>query len=194
MKFDLILADPPWTYNDPKGTKALGGAVASYSVMSDKDLQSLPVQDITSKDSILALWATMPKLQEALDLMKAWNYIYKTCAFVWVKTNPSWKDFPVNKNDIYSGLGHYCAGNSELVLLGKRGKGLERQTKSIKQIVIAPRGNHSSKPEEVRQRLELLFGNVNRLELFGRKKVDGWIVIGNEVQNGKDIRDALKEL
>ncbi|MCJ7616244.1 MAG: MT-A70 family methyltransferase, partial [Desulfobacterales bacterium] len=80
----------------------------------------------------------------------------------------------------------------ELVLLGKKGRP-QRIAKNVKQIVMAPRGRHSAKPAEVRDRIVRLMGNVSRIELFAREKVDGWHVLGNEI-DGQDIRDALQDL
>lgn len=143
----------------------------------------------------------MPLLKEGLEVLGAWGYNYITCAFNWVKTNPNVKiDYftegdkrITNQNisitkDIYSGLGSWVCGNSELCLLGKKGKGVKRINKSIKQILIAPRGKHSSKPSEARTRIEMLFPeNVNKLEVFAREKVNGWDSLGNEVGYWWDI-------
>ena len=120
------------------------------------------------------MWATMPKLQEALDTIKAWGFKYKTCAFCWVKQNPSGVG-------IYSGLGHWVNGNAELCLLATRGHP-KRTCKSVKQIVMAPRGRHSAKPKEVRDRIVALMGDdKTKIELFAREYADGWDCWGNEV-------------
>ena len=192
MKYKVIYADCPWTYNDPKGHDPKMGGI-TYQTMTDEEIYSLPVQDISDKDCLLFLWATMPKLTEALITIERWSFKYITCAFVWIKLNPSIKNtLFFSTKDIYSGLGHWVNGNAELVLLGRKGKP-NRAMKNVKQIVIEPRGRHSEKPEEVRRRIDLLAGDVKKIELFARKQVLGWTTIGNALDN-KDIKESLKEL
>ena len=172
-KYSIIYADPPWQYNDPKGNlPALGGI--TYPTMPLEDIKMLPIADLTDKDCGLFLWTTMPMLREGLEVIDAWGFKYITCAFVWVKLNPSGEG-------IYSGLGHWVNGNAELCLFGKKGHP-QRIAKNVKQIVIAPRGRHSQKPDEVRDRIVQLMGDLPRLELFARQEVDGWDCWGNEVE------------
>lgn len=171
-KYNIIYADPPWTYKDAKGHDPKMGGV-TYQQMADEELQKMDIPRIAGKDCVLFMWVTMPKLQEGLDLIKAWGFKYKTCAFCWVKQNP--------KNDgIYSGLGHWVNGNAELCLLATKGKP-KRISKSVKQIVMAHRGRHSEKPAEVRDRIVALMGDIPRIELFARQYADGWDCWGNEV-------------
>jgi N6-adenosine-specific RNA methylase IME4 len=183
--YQIIYADPPWPYDNPKGNRAaLGGC--PYPSLSMEEIKALPIHRIAAPGSVLFLWATMPKLPQALEVMKAWGFTYTTCAFVWIKTNPK-------NGGIYSGLGHWTCGNGDLVLLGKRGK-LRRATTGIKQIVMAPVGRHSAKPDEVRERIVHLMGpDKKRIELFARKCYPGWDCLGNEI-DGKDIRQALAAL
>lgn len=86
-KYEIIYADPPWSYNDTLGGNAKMGAMP-YATMTQDEINALPIKEITAKDCILFMWATMPKLQEALDTIRAWGFKYKTCAFCWVKLNP----------------------------------------------------------------------------------------------------------
>ena len=177
IKFKVILADPPWTYSNNKDNLPKYGG-KTYKTMTMKELKTLPIQDIVDPQCYLFLWATMPKLPEALELMKAWGFEYKTCAFVWVKLNPKNKE-------IYSGLGHFVNGNCELVLLGRRKgvKMLPRINKNVKQVILAPRGRHSEKPQEVKKRIvDLLGDDIPKLEMFARKKFDDkWHYHGLEV-------------
>jgi len=173
-KFSIVLADPPWLYNDTKGNlPSCGGK--TYPVMTLEDIQKIPVAELCDKKSCaLFLWATSPKLPEALSVMSAWGFKFVTTVFVWVKTNPT-------NPKIYSGLGHYTNQNAEFVLLGKKGR-LFRKERNVKQIVIAPRGKHSAKPPEVKERIVRLLGDIPRIELFAREKIkDGWSYWGNEV-------------
>lgn len=113
-KYKIIYADPPWSYQDPSSNR--GGAIRHYPTMKKVDIEALPVHQIADKDSILFLWTTMPKLEESFDLIKAWGFEYKTCAFVWVKRNkiaPTW----------FWGMGRWTRSNAELCLLAVRGGG-----------------------------------------------------------------------
>ena len=177
-KYQIIYADPPWLYNNGGNQKSRGMARGSFECMPLEDIKNLkiPVDD----NAMLFLWATMPKLKEALEVIEAWGFKYITCAFVWIKQNPSGVG-------IYSGLGHWVNGNAELCLLGRKGKTLERKNKAVKQIVISPRGRHSEKPNEVSDRIVQLLGDLPRIELFARQKTEGWDVWGNEVESDIEL-------
>ena len=168
--YSVIYADPPWSYRD--GRNPRGGADRHYSCMSMKDLGTLDVASLAAPDAFLFMWATMPLLPQAIDLMPKWGFTYKTCAFTWIKTTKS-GGFAV-------GPGHYTRANAELCLLGIKGKP-QRVSKSVRQVISAPRGRHSAKPPEVRDRIVTLCGDVPRIELFAREKTPGWDVWGNEV-------------
>lgn len=176
-KYDIIYADPPWLYRDTLGGNAKMGAMP-YPCMTQDEIKKLPIHNLAAKDSVLFLWATMPKLQEALDTIKAWGFKYKTCAFCWVKQNPK-------SGGIFAGLGRWVQGNAELCLLATKGQP-HRVSKSVKQIVLAPRGRHSQKPAEVRERIVSLLGEQNRIELFARQYAEGWDCWGNEAPEDKE--------
>ena len=142
--------------------------------MSQSEIKQLPIDGIVGKDCMLFMWATMPMLREALDVISAWGFKYKTCAFCWVKTNPK-------SGGIYSGMGHWTNSNVELCLLATRGHP-KRDRRDVKQVVVAPRGAHSAKPGEVRRRIEILSGGGgSMIELFAREQSDGWDCWGDEV-------------
>lgn len=180
-KYSIIYADPPWTYNDTLGGNAKMGAMP-YETMKQEEINDLPISDISEKNCVLFLWATMPKLHEALETIKAWGFTYKTCAFCWVKQNP------VSKS-IFAGLGRWVQGNAELCLLATKGHP-HRISKSVKQIVIAPRGRHSQKPDEVRDRIVELMGDLPRIELFARETAPGWDSWGNEVPTPAECEET----
>ncbi len=171
-RYNIIYADPPWLYDNSRDDNpAMGGS--TYPKMTPEEIGALPIARIAAPDCALFLWATMPKLKEALDVIDAWGFRYITCAFVWVKTNP-------NGIGIYSGLGHWTNQNSELCLFAKRGRP-ERISKEVKQICLAPVEDHSTKPPEIRDRILALMGNLPRIELFARHIVPDWDYFGNEV-------------
>ena len=190
-KYKTIYADCPWEYDDKKGNLAsMGAATSAYPVMTLDEIKALPVSNVADKDCTLLLWATMPKMEEAFEVIKAWGFKYKTCAFDWVKLNPTGRVVISGKDiilvgGVYSGLGHWVNGNAELVLLANRGHP-KRLVKNVKQILFSPRGKHSVKPEEARRRIEL-FLEPPYLELFARRKVPNWDVWGNEVESDIEL-------
>ena len=185
-KYQIIYADPPWKYyvwsEDKKN--AQGNAKRYYETMTIEDICKLKVATIADKDCKLFLWATPPCLKEALQVMEAWGFEYKTIAFCWVKTNPK-------NHEPFYGIGHWTASNCELVLAGlRKGGQLNRQARNISQIDMSPRREHSRKPDRIREKIVRLCGDIPRIELFARKRenlfgsnLDGWDVWGNEVES-----------
>lgn len=183
MKYDIIYADPPWAYRQ----KGRGAAENHYPVMTTDELIRLPIRDIASDKAICFMWATFPNFAEAIRLMTAWDFEYKTAAFVWVKKCKT-KDSP------FMGGGSYTRANAEPLLLGTSKKTHARQqviNRSVKQIVatgepeaiVEPRDEHSKKPDIFRDKIVELLGDVPRIELFAREKAPGWHVWGNEVDS-----------
>lgn len=174
-KYKIIYADPPWEYSsDPKSKRGIWGlAHQQYSTMKMDDLMKLPVDTISDDDCILFLWATFPNLQQALDLIKAWGFEFKTVAFVWEKLSKT------NNTTKKYGLGWYTRSNCEIVMLGRKGK-FDRQSAAVQQIVKSTITKHSQKPDEVRKRILKLCGDIPRIELFARTRVHGWDVWGND--------------
>lgn len=147
--------------------------------MSADEICSLPVADIAAENSVLFLWTTFPNLQESFRVIEAWGYKYSTAAFVWVKRNKktvSW----------FMGLGYWTRANAEICLLATKGKP-KRISKSVRQIIDAPIEYHSKKPDETRERIVELMGDLPRIELFARQKTDGWDVWGNEVESDIEL-------
>jgi site-specific DNA-methyltransferase (adenine-specific) len=192
-KFNIILADPSWRFKNwsmkelaERGEKwARRNGRSPYDVMNTDDIAALPVSDIAAKNAILMLWATYPKLTDALEVIAAWGFEYKTVAFTWIKLNKSGSGFKF-------GLGYHSRGNCELCLLATRGKGLRRVDNAVPNLLIAPVRDHSQKPDEAIDRIERLYGNVPRIELFARQERPGWTALGNEVGERLDLRESLK--
>jgi len=197
MKYNIIYADPPWAYDNPKNhDPAMGGI--TYPTMPVEDIMALPVQSLADKNCALFMWATMPKLKEAFQVIEAWGFTYTTCTFVWVKLNRNagFIEKMVNKikytiieAGFYSGMGHWTNGNAELCLFAKKGSP-PRNKKNVKQLVFSPLGRHSAKPPEVRNRIVELMGDVPRIEMFAREKTDGWSVWGNEVESDISLQSV----
>ena len=153
----------------------LHGAENHYPTMCMEDIKRLPVRELADKDCALFLWVTFPMLCDAWGVMEAWGFSFKTVAFVWIKLN--------RKTDgIFWGLGHWTRANAELCLLATRGHP-KRQACNVHQVIISHIEEHSKKPDEARRRIEVLMGDVPRVELFARQSPPGWDVWGNEVES-----------
>ena len=173
-KYSIIYADPPWRYQH-KGCK--GAAEKHYATMDMEGLIHLPIPRIADENCALFLWTTFPKLEEELPLFKAWGFTYKTLGFSWIKTNP--KD-----GKPFFGIGYYAKSNCEVCLMGIKGK-MKPVSNKVSSCVISPRREHSRKPDEVRERIVELFGDLPRIELFARESVSGWDCWGNETEKFK---------
>ena len=186
-KYSILYADPPWSYKvwseDKK--QAQGCAKKHYNTMNVNDICNLPIQSISDPDCKLFLWATPPCLPESLQVIAAWGFEYKTTVFAWVKTNKRQNQLsfvPDDFIDRFYGIGHWTASNIELCLGALKPNGrLNRQSKSISQIILAPRREHSRKPDEVRNKIVELCGDLPRIELFARQQAEGWTSWGNEL-------------
>lgn len=185
MKFNIILADPPWSYRVWSEKGKARSAENHYPTMKLNEIKALPVKELAAPDCALFLWVTAPNLLEGIETLKAWGFTFKTIAFVWCKVNKK-------QNTFFMGNGYWTRANAELVLLGTRGTPT-RLDKGVRQLCISRIGDHSEKPKEIHSRIERLMGDLPRVELFGREEVDGWIVLGNEI-DGRDIRESLPAL
>lgn len=178
-KYGCILADPPWRFEAFSGPKLPTTAVDAYATMRAEDLAALPVAGLAAPDSVLVLWVTWPTLEHALNVMRAWGFDYKTCAFCWVKANA--RQIELFREDIspHMTMGYWTRSNSEVALLGTRGKP-KRLAADVRQAIIEPGREHSRKPDSIHGRIERLVAGPY-LELFARQRRLGWDAWGNEV-------------
>lgn len=169
-KYDIIYADPPWSYRNMGNIQAT--ANSHYKTMTLEDLKKLPVNELARENSILFMWATFPKIDEALDLIKAWGFEYKTVGFTWVKKNK-------RGGGNFFGVGWYTKSNAEVCLIGVKGKA-PKISNSVSSIIESIREEHSKKPDIVREKIIEFSGNIPRIELFARQQVGGWDCWGDE--------------
>ena len=164
MKFKTIYVDPPWPYSN-QATRGSTEKIYKTATTSMEDIRALPVNQLADKDAHLHLWTTNAFLFESKQLMEAWGFEYKS-VFVWVKPQ--------------MGMGNYWRVSHEFMLFGLRGKSpfLDR---SIMSWVESGRGEHSEKPDQIRQLIERV-SPPPRLELFARSVSDGWVVWGDEIK------------
>ena len=169
-KYSIIYADPPWEYRNMGNIQAT--ANSHYATMKQKDIENLPIHKLTNDNCILFMWATFPKIQEALNTIKAWGFEYKTVGFTWVKKNKNGSNF--------FGVGWYTKSNAEVCLIGVKGKA-PKVSNSVSSIIESVREEHSKKPSAVRDKIVEFSGDLPRIELFARQYADGWDCWGNEV-------------
>ena len=183
-KYSIIYADPPWDYGgkmqfDRSGLVSenrewqrgifISAANFKYPTLKINELKAIPIPEIAAEDCLLFMWVTNPHLAQGIQLGEAWGFEYKTVAFVWDKMvhNP----------------GKYTMSYCELCLVFKRGRiPRPRGTRNEKQLIRAPRGQHSVKPVEVRAAIERMFPTQSRIELFARSKPKSWDVWGLDVR------------
>jgi len=183
-KYQIIYADPPWSYQN--GRVPQGGVDAQYKTMSLTEIKALPIVDISEDTSVLLLWATFPQIQGALEVIRAWGFQYKTLGFSWLKTNKDGSPF--------FGIGYYAKSNQEVCLLGVKGKAHSLvKSNKVSSFVSTGRTKHSEKPHIFREKIVELFGDLPRIELFARSKTKGWTSIGYDI-DGMDIKESLDKL
>ncbi len=172
--FQLILADPGWSYRD-SANAGKRGATHKYTTTPTKDLVRMgrKIEALSAPDSVLLLWATWPLIIDAMSVMSMWGFEYRTAGFLWVK--------PTKKGTIFMGMGHHTRGNTEPCLLGVRGRGLPRIDKGVSQVIWARRREHSRKPDQIFERADRMYGSkIRRLEMFARVRRPGWHAWGDE--------------
>lgn len=183
--YRVILADPPWQFNSlwggrPKKTEAgypSRAVDAHYETLSMDEICALPVADLAADDCVLFMWTCWPVLQASFRVLDAWGFTYKTCAFSWMKADP-YRLFADDKTP-FAGMGYWTRANTEPCLLATRGKP-KRLHADVRQGVIAPRREHSRKPDCIHERIERLVAGPY-CELFARASRPGWDSWGNEV-------------
>ena len=161
--YGVIYADPPWRYENGTPGREIED---HYPTMSDNEICALKVPSMNS--CVLYLWATAPKTPEALSVISAWGFRYRTHA-VWDKEK--------------LGMGYWFRGQHELLMVAT--KGIVRcpiPENRISSIIRCPRGPHSAKPDYVRDMIERWFPHASKLEMFARVKRAGWDAFGNEIE------------
>jgi len=192
--YAAILADPPWRFKTwdkreaiPK-TRSIGCTDVSevelhYNTMSIDDICALPVETLAADDCSLFLWMSWPQLEDALRVITAWGFTYKTAAFVWTKVRSDQLEMFKNIEGTM-GMGFWTRANTEACLLATRGRP-KRINADVRQSIIEPRREHSRKPDCVHDRIERLVAGPY-LELFARRRRDGWTCVGDEVDKFRE--------
>jgi len=175
-KYNIIYADPPWKYGS--------NVHKHYKGVPIEQIHNFPINQIADDNCALFLWVTYPLLSEGIETLKKWGFRYVTVGFTWIKTNK-------NNGKPFVGLGNWTRANAEICLLGFRGK-FERKSNKVRQVILSPLREHSRKPDEIRERIVDLLGDLPKIELFARQTVKGWDCWGNETKkfNNLEVKSA----
>ncbi len=182
-RYDLIYMDPPWEFENYSEKGEDRNANRWYDTMSLAQLKLLPVADLASENCMASCWMTFPRLIDGLELMRHYGFRYVTVGHVWIKMNKLVGIRSVIDifRDIFMGPGYWTRSNAEILVLASKGSP-KRLSKSVRQVVLHPVGEHSEKPLLFRRNLERLIAAERRVELFSRREPEkGWDVWGNQV-------------
>jgi N6-adenosine-specific RNA methylase IME4 len=183
--YDIILADPPWHFEVHDEASGSGRSPSHhYPTLTVQDILRLEVNTLANKNCALFLWTTWPHMIDAMNVIEAWGFTYRTLAWEWIKVN---KD-----NTLAMGTGYYFRANPEPCLLAVKGKMPVAVHDEIN-VIIAPRMAYSQKPEEQYAKIARVYPHQlypNRIELFARRPVFGWEATGLEL-DGIDISDFI---
>ena len=175
--YRVIYADPPWSFATFSRKGKGRSPDAHYDCMDLDAIKRLPVAGWAHPDAVLLLWATDPLLDRALEVIQAWGFAYKTVGFYWAKLNKG-TSAVASEADFFTGLGFWTRANPEPCLLATRGRP-RRRSGGVRKLVLAPRREHSRKPDEMYERIEALLEGPY-LELFARGSRPGWDAWGDQ--------------
>lgn len=195
-KYQVLLADPPWSYKKYSGKTGHGKANDHYNTMTKKQICDMgeQIKELMAPNAALFLWATPPTIDDAREVMSAWGFKYRTFGFTWVKHyagEVSIEDAVFGRDPLIFGeddklhkvalgMGSYTRANAEPCLLGIRGK-MPVDDRGVSSIILSERLKHSQKPDEQYARIQRLYPEAKKLELFARRRVLGWDAWGNEI-------------
>lgn len=178
----VIYADPPWQFEAWSERGEDRAPQQHYDCMALDDICALPVRDICAKDAVLFLWVIQPMLPQALQVINAWGFTYKTVGFFWVKTKGSQRLLFHDEDSTRMGLGYYTRSGCEQCWIATRGRGYERKVFDQRQVIFAPVREHSRKPDEIADAIVRMTPDLPRLEMFARTRRSGFMAFGNQTE------------
>lgn len=197
-RYEIILADPPWSFDSTRGTGNRRSVERQYPVLSVEEVEALwrVFDPVTTPIARLFLWVPDSQLEAGLRVMRAWGYRPIKTAFVWVKLSPrqlsergAQRAIARGEQIVYTpqygyrrlvfGSGRTTRNGAELCLLGARGS-MPVWSKAERQVIVAPQREHSRKPDEQYERIEAMYPRRRYLELFARARRKGWAAWGTE--------------
>jgi len=179
-KYNIIYADPAWSFNNKKtGGNMISGSASHYDTMKVDEMCKLPIEALADTDCVLFMWWVGSQPKEAIKLCESWGFTLKTMTgFNWVKLTLLGK--------LFFGMGFWTRAGSECCLIAVKGKP-KRINAGIRSVIMARAEKHSKKPNIFRKEIIKLCGDIPRIELFAREKLEGFDVWGNEVKNSITI-------
>lgn len=198
MKHQVIIADPAWGFSDglkKMKSKTRRSAQSQYRTMTAKQIAELPVKDLVDPAGcVLALWVPGSMLEDGLMVMKAWGFKLKQI-FVWVKVKKDHKKVADWNDGCAFGMGRLFRQTHEIALICTSGKSVYPllRDKSQRSVCFDLNLGHSIKPAHLHKRLTKMFPTAQKVELFARRPMEGWTVLGDGI-DGKDLSDSIQEL
>ena len=201
QQYQLILMDPPWNFKTYSAAGEGRNASQHYQTQGLAWIKSLPVKKLLNpKRGAVVCWTTDTHLEQTFECFKSWGITYKTVGLYWAKLNKSAKRNQIDADkSFFMGMGYYGRANPELALLGASeefemdlallgtsNKAPERKDAGVRKLIIDNIREHSRKPDSTHEKLERLFGDIPRLEMFAREERIGWDCFGNEVEKFND--------
>jgi N6-adenosine-specific RNA methylase IME4 len=177
--YDVMICDPPWDYYGNPDKWAAAGKY--YSLMTHDQMIKIPVRAMMAEPSIVFMWVTSSSLARGISCLQKWGFYYRGVEFVWVKTKAD--GTPIGAQGVRPSI---VKPLTEFVISGSteaRGRPLRLHNEKIKQTIFSPRlDRHSEKPEAVQDAIDLMYPDARKIELFARRKREGWQAWGNEIE------------
>jgi N6-adenosine-specific RNA methylase IME4 len=198
MKYQIVVADPAWGFNDnlkKMKRRVKRAASAQYSTMTPAQIAAIPVASVADPmGCLLALWVPSVLLPVGFEVMKAWGFSFKQ-TFVWVKLKKDHRKEDDWNEGTRVGMGRLFRQSHEIALIGTSGKSVYPwlEDHSQRSVAFDLNAGHSVKPPTLQQRLEKMFPDTQRLEMFARRQRPGWTCAGDAI-DGKDIAQTIQEL
>lgn len=198
MLYDCIVADPPWSFSDElkqMGDSVQRSAASQYTTMPLSDITAIDVKSIANPDGcLLALWVPSSMLQDGLNVMSAWGFKLKQ-TFIWVKLKKEHEKETDPNLKTRIAMGRLFRQCHEIALIGTSGKSIYKKlaNKAQRSVSLDLNMGHSCKPETLQDRLEIMFPDAQKLEMFARRNRLNWTCLGNEI-DGLDINTAVQNV
>jgi len=179
-QFDVIVSDPPWAYYGQQNK--WGSASKFYNTMGLDDIVSTGnLPDLLADNGILFLWATSPLLDVAMEAINKWGLTFRGVAFVWVKTKKTDPTIPVGAQGVRPSI---VKPTTEFVLSAsrvKKGRPMKLYSESVRQVILAPKREHSRKPDQLFENIDAMYPGARKLEMYSREVRPGWEQWGNQI-------------
>lgn len=193
-KYEIIYIDPPWDYKNQvqtgKNKQSTGGAETHYPCLKLAQLKTMPIRSIMAPNCLVFMWTSSPHFPQAIELMTSFGFKWATVGFVWYKEKPNPGFYTMSETEMCIEGFQQDEEDDDcfFVLTGKSGTiPKPRGTRNERQFLSERRTKHSTKPEEIAARIERMFPNQSKIELFARKPRPGWAVYGNQIQTPDEM-------